>query len=248
MPNSIAEPTPDDMTLALGVLTGIEFEFGWASERSQQEYRERFDAPEPPGVEHATWCTRRRPWANSSTWCSCGAAVADRPLGQHWFAGYDCEAEVRSIRPTPLRAQYAACREMFEELHGIGIRLHAEDEYDEEDYSFHVHINVNPDVGPAVDPYALTDAFMAMRDEMWGLCVDADRRECSSWCDRLPHGSTFDDVPVCSKEREITHQDGFGSMEIRIWDATTSMSLIRRRMDFLRRLIATALASERVNA
>lgn len=84
----------------------------------------------------------------------------------------------------------------------------------------------------------VTDAWFEMRDEAYTL-VAHDGRLQSTWCTPLHSGDQLRE----SKWQELV-LNSVGSVELRLFDATTDVDLLHRRMDFVQRWVACALQRE----
>jgi len=150
-----------------------------------------------------------------------------------WEPGTDEAAECRTDGPTALRAQYDLLARFVDWVEGafddIGMDV---------GHSCHVHVNVSPHVGPAVSVQHITDAWFEMRDEAYTL-VAHDGRLQSTWCKPLHSGDQLRE----SKWQELV-LNSVGSVELRLFDATTDVDLLHRRMDFVQRWVACALQRE----
>ena len=215
MPTTISDAA---LNAALDVLTGIELEF------------DIFDARMSDLECHCEECAAEA-GSEQFTYQNYGLLGGGVPSG--WEPGTDEAAECRSDGPTALRAQYDLLARFVDWVEGA---------FDDIDmgvgHSCHVHVNVSPHVGPAVSVQHITDAWFEMRDEAYTL-VAHDGRLQSAWCKPLHSGDQLWE----SKWRELV-LNSVGSVELRLFDATTDVDLLHRRMDFVQRWVACALQRE----
>lgn len=225
MPMELAAPDEAALQGALAVLTGIEQEFDLGEGREVECYC------------GSPCCRGYRDEDRSDQWNDAWAPGWELD----WDGGY---AEARSDGPTPLGDQADAWSKLES---NVIFELDCEGSYDT---SWHVHVNVDPDIGPAVCPRALTKAWFAMRDEAYRL-VDSSVRLRSDWCSPLGRSRTIERgwlPPEMTKEAELNRDTDLGTIELRLWDSTTSRQLVTKRLDFLQRWIATAIAVEQEEA
>lgn len=226
MPLELAAPDEAALQGALAVLTGIEQEFDLGGDDREVEC-----------YCNSPCCQGYRYESGSERWNECWAPGWELD----WDGGY---AEARSDGPTPLGAQRDAWGQLQSHV------IHELDCEGSWDTSWHVHVNVDPDIGPAVCPRALTKAWFAMRDEAY-LLVDSSNRTSSNWCKPLGWRRTIERgwlPPEMTKGAELNRDTDLGTIELRLWDSTTSARLIERRLDFLQRWIAAAMTVEQQEA
>lgn len=167
-----------------------------------------------------------------------------------WTWGWDADnAEFRTPGILPLSEQAA----QMKVLHSY-MRETRQFQTDEET-GFHVHVNIadslefpeweqerereRPKRGAtSVDGELLAMSWAATRSEAELLVVNRDTRRSTGWCDPVTLASA-ENIPIASKEDEITLTD-LGSIEFRLWDASPTLTLSLRRLNYIKRLIATA--------
>lgn len=219
----IGKPAPKrKLAKAQKVLTGIEYEFyisGYAGKCTCDNWYDYNDCPKCWGVTEYNYMN-----------------VYTFPEG--WDAGDDepC-AEIRSDGPHPLGEQVDLCRKLVTKLRRIkGIEINNQ-------CSFHVHINTNSTIGPAVDAHKLYHGWEAVKEYARTLVNDPDRLH-AEW--NTPLDVYFEDMglpdlpPLRSKETELSRST-FGTIELRLWDATMSVNLIKKRINALNIWIASCL-------
>ena len=186
--------------------------------------------------------------------CDCGAPCCSGEMTEgidesnyadysEWLRGWELGedyglAEVRSEGPTPLSEQEAALerfRRWFRYDVPGSTEMHS-------GCSFHVHVNCNHDVGEAVDAAILTRVYREhIRDRARELVAHAIRVG-SDWCNPITdHDLQCDGLPPETKYRELSHDPHYGTVELRLWDATDDEDLHRERLSLLREWIALSI-------
>ena len=171
--------------------------------------------------------------------CECGADYIDEDsFGGDWpdlVHGFEYgedspHIEYRSAGPRPFDAGVSEAVQFTRWL-----ARHGDYELDSE-CGFHVHLNCDPDQGPAVDPDALWWAYNEMRDEFYRLTVNPRRRN-GFYCKEVGEPSERWFVDFSTRHLD---PDSYGTVELRGWDATDSPDLMQQRMLFLAKLVARA--------
>lgn len=151
-----------------------------------------------------------------------------------WHIGWDASyREARSAGPQPLNL----VEEQVLDLQNLLSKYDVDVSWDT---SHHVHVNCDPNIGPALNPQRLLAAYLAHIDEFTSL-VDGDPDDRRGWAEKLPYKPTIDDLYSKCLEFNASPLNWQGSVELRLWNSTLDQNLTRQRFALLRKIFAHAL-------